>query len=131
MSKVKAKVLSKEEVLERRSNAYKFIKIDMSYDLILIDGGGDEVYETNMTFNVSKMARALGIYEGLFNHGWGFAYEAIIPLRDANVNILRERDLMEHLEVKDWGSAAQFQKFLLELEHQCRSNPMAVIKLDK
>ena len=97
----------------------------MSYDLHI----GEK--HLNITFNVAHMARALGIYEGLFNHGWEVAFEAIVPVQNAIYNIVRHRDLMERLHTPDWGSVDHFEDFLRQLLVVLQSDPFAEITLYK
>ena len=107
----------------------------MSLDISLHEVKEVEVFSSNITHNLGRMAGEAGIYVLLWRPeeiGVKFAYQMIEPLKEA-LELLKTRP--EHFKQFDaqngWGVYDDFLKFVEKVIQGCDSNPEALIKISR
>jgi hypothetical protein len=107
----------------------------MSLDIYLTVVRPTEVFETNITHNLSAMAAEAGIYQHLWRPeeiGIATAGQLIDPLRSAIALMEAEPERFKaHNPSNGWGSYEFFIPWLKELLVACEQNPDATIKVSR
>lgn len=104
---------------------------------ISVDTGGEqpheiELYETNITHNLGKMAREAGIYRALW-HGegkekTGKAGDIIEDLQKGLDDMKSNPDKYKRLDAPNgWGTYEQFVPFVEKVLEACKKHPKADI----
>lgn len=109
----------------------------MSLDICLSEnvcekcGRGDEVYSTNITHNLNKMAKAAGIYRCLWRpdeNGIDYAKEIIESLKSAISRMENRPDIYKEYNAQNgWGIYDDFLPWLKQLLVACEAHPYARI----
>jgi hypothetical protein len=91
-----------------------------------------EVFESNITHNLTGMADALDIYGVVWRpeeNDVETAEQLIEPLESALKRLKGRPDLFADLEADNgWGTIKQFTPWLEELLAACRAHPLAGVK---
>ena len=106
----------------------------MSLDVYL-EVDGKQVYWSNITHNLGRMAEAAGIYKHLWRPeeiGVAKAYELIKPLREALCVMVKDpKHFKQFDDLGDWGTYRQFIPWLTEYLEACIDNPNADISVSR
>lgn len=104
----------------------------MSLDFWLVKEMPVEVYEKNITHNLTSMAEAAGLYKVLWRpdeNGYQYARDLIEPLEDGLVNLREGKEsLLMHSPKNGWGTYEDLLNFAKECLEACREYPDAEIK---
>lgn len=107
----------------------------MSLDVMLTAVGQTEVYSSNITHNLGKMAREAGIYEHLWRPeeiGVAKAAQLIKPLEEGLELLKREREHFEKFNAPNgWGMYEHFVPFVERYLEACRENPDADVSVSR
>lgn len=105
----------------------------MSLDVYLTKTKVVDVYEANITHNLTKMAGAVGIYEYLWRPeevGVSRASQLIVPLQDALVRLKAEPDRFKEFNPENgWGSYDDFIPWLERYLEACKNDPDAFVSV--
>lgn len=103
----------------------------MSLDVYLNDADGHELYSSNITHNLGKMAREAGIYECLWRpdeHGMTHARQIIAPLAAGVMLLATEKARFEAFNASNgWGMREHFLPFCVDYLQACRDYPDATV----
>jgi len=107
----------------------------MSLDVSLTAVRPTEVYSSNITHNLGKMAREAGIYEHLWRPeeiGITKAEQLIKPLEEGLALLQREPDHFKQFDAPNgWGRYEHFVPFVQQYLDACRENPDADISVSR
>ena len=99
------------------------------------DKGGEEVYWRNITHNLGKMAKAVGVYEALWRpdeHGYKKAGQIIGRLNEGIQNLYAHRKKCEELNPSNgWGDYNGFVEFVKATRDACEQHPNALIRVSR
>lgn len=109
----------------------------MSLDVYLHEGKcatcgrGDQVFSSNITHNLGRMAEAAGVYEACWRpdeHGYLTARH-IMPVLERGIAALEARpgDFAKYNDRNGWGTYDQFLPWLKEYFAACQANPDALV----
>ena len=105
----------------------------MSLEIILTAIRPTEVYEANITHNLTDMAEAAGIYEVIWRPeecGVKKAEDIISALEKGLHTLKSNREIMEGFNPENgWGSYDGFVTFVEEYLAACKENPDAEISV--
>ena len=105
----------------------------MSLDITLTEVKPCEVYSTNITHNLGKLAEALGIYQHLWRPeelNITHARQLILPLEAAIENLTFDKARYKTYDnPKNWGTVEDFIGFLEKLLEACKQHPNATISV--
>lgn len=107
----------------------------MSLDVTLYDENGDEVYMNNITHNLSRMARAAGVYEVLWRpdeNGITYARQ-IVPVLTIGVRELatQKAKFAAYDSPNGWGTFTHFLHFCVDYLQACRDYPDATVRVSR
>lgn len=106
----------------------------MSLDFTLYDLG-QEVFSSNITHNLGKMATAAGIYEVLWRpdeNGYMTAQSCIEPLlKGLTWLILNPEEASKYNSPNGWGLYAHFVPFVMEVLQACVQYPDATVEVSR
>jgi hypothetical protein len=98
-------------------------------------GETDAVFTANITHNLSRMARAAGIFQHLWcpeEIGLARASELIEPLRDALAALQSDPARFAPLNpVNGWGTYDQFVSFVADYLGACERFPDALVEVSR
>lgn len=108
----------------------------MSLDVSLIDARtGTELYGSNITHNLGKMAGAAGVYKHLWRPAEvevRIADELRVPLRNALVDLaLNESKYSAYNPANGWGSYDGLVAFIIAYLDACDANPTAIVEASR
>lgn len=107
----------------------------MSLDVWLKDADGAEVYSTNITHNLGKMAAEAGIYACLWRpdeNGITHAGQIVEPLAAGLALLVAEPERFEKLNAPNgWGKWEHFVPWCARYLHACRNNPEALVHVSR
>ena len=107
----------------------------MSLDIYLMEMRPVEVFETNITHNLNRMAKAAGIYKHLWRPeeiGIAKACDLIEPLSAARDKMLANPDKYKQFDASNgWGTYEQFVPWLERYLDACRTFPNAQIQVSR
>jgi len=107
----------------------------MSLDVYLEDEKGVEVYHSNITHNLGKMAREAGIYECLWRpdeHGITHARQMVEPLAAGVTLLATQKARFEAFNAANgWGMWEHFVPFCMDYLQACRDNLDAVVSVSR
>ena len=107
----------------------------MSLDVTLIKTMPTEVYESNITHNLGKMASAAGIYQHLWRPeeiGITVAQELIAPLTEGLAKLKADPAHFETFNASNgWGMYEHFVPFVEQYLAACIEHPDAVIHVSR
>lgn len=107
----------------------------MSLDVHLIDEKGDQVYWSDITHNLNKMAEAAGIYKHLWRPeeiGITKAGELIEPLREGLHKMIDNPSTFKiHDAANGWGRYGDFVPWVAEYLEACVKNPTATVEVSR
>lgn len=107
----------------------------MSLDVSLTQMRRVEVYESNITHNLNKMAEEAGIYKHLWRPedlGMKFAGELMQPLKDALVLLKEKPEAFKAFNPDNgWGSYEVFVDFVEHYLNACIEYPDAEISVSR
>ena len=91
----------------------------------------EEVFESNITHNLSKMANLAGIYDALWNpieNQMTLAEDIIEPLTEGLKKLKDKPEFYKELNPENgWGNYELFIKFIEEYLNACIKYPKAII----
>ena len=92
----------------------------------------EEVFESNMTHNVTDMWRKAGCYDALYMSD-GIEASNVIPFLEKAIERMKlEPDEYKKLNPKNgWGDYETALKFLKEVLEGCYANEHAIIRISK
>jgi len=103
----------------------------MSLDISLTQVMETEVYEANITHNLNKMAKALGIYGMLWRpeeNNIEKAFQLITPLRKAIKKMEEYPEVYRPLQSENgWGTYNDFLPWLRKLREACIEFPQSKV----
>ncbi len=102
----------------------------MSLDIYFEETRPCNLYNINITHNLTDMASALNIYELLWHgHGVEKAVDLIAPLTDAIHELHADPERYAQYESPNgWGTVDQFLDFLVELKSAAILYPEATVE---
>ena len=107
----------------------------MSLDITLSRLAPCEVYSSNITHNLGKMADAAGIYMHLWRPeeiGISTAGQLVDPLKAGLALMRSDPDRFRAFDAPNgWGKYEHFIQFVLELLVACESNPDASVSVSR
>lgn len=107
----------------------------MSLGISLVQEIETEVYETNITHNLGRMAEALGIYKLLWRPEEirvDKAFQLITPLREAIRDLEGDPEFYKGFDAENgWGTYEHFLPWLRELLVACREYPQSTVESDR
>ena len=107
----------------------------MSLDVYLTATRPVEVYESNITHNLNKMAMAAGIYEALWRPdeiGVETADQLIAPLTEGLAKLKADPTYYEQFNAPNgWGMYEHFVPFVENYLNACRNNPDAYVNVSR
>jgi len=106
----------------------------MSLDVtLLLDG--KEVYSSNITHNLGKMADAAGIYKCLWRpdeNGIKYAHQIVEPLAAGVALLATHKAKFEEYDAPNgWGLWKHFLPWCADYLQACRDNPDALIEVSR
>jgi len=110
----------------------------MSLDISLyakdLDGNEFEVWETNITHNLTTMANKAGLYQVMWhphNNGIDVAKDAIPQLKSGINRMYKAREELQKLNPENgWGNYDNLLSCASEFIDACRKYPSARIEID-
>lgn len=107
----------------------------MSLDFSLNRIQETEVFSSNITHNLGRMADKAGIYYALWRpdeKGWAFAKE-IIPTLEKGLKKLKDKpEYFKKFDAKNgWGTYEHFVPFVEEILEACKKYPDATISISR
>ena len=107
----------------------------MSLDVSLIATRQVEVYESNITHNLTKMAEAAGIYKHLWRPeelGILSAFDLIAPLEEGLARLKANPDYFrEYNSPNGWGMYEHFVPFVEQYLNACKENADACVTTNR
>lgn len=107
----------------------------MSLDVYLEEMKPTEVYEANITHNLSEMARAAGIYEALWRPevlGITKASQLIEPLQNGIAKMMADPERFRAFNPENgWGSYEGLIEFVGKYLKACRETPDATVRVSR
>ena len=98
-------------------------------------GQEGEVYTSNITHNLVKMAEAAGIYKAVWKpeeSGYEIAEELIEPLTRGIAAMKADPEHFKKFNAaNDWGKYEDFLPWLEEYLHACQAYPRALISVSR
>lgn len=105
----------------------------MSLDIYLVQSIPTNVYESNCTHNLVKMAQAVGLYDCLWRpeeNGYKTARNLIKPLTKGLKLLMKKPTEFKKLNPENgWGDYEYFGKFVTNLLLNCHKYPKARIQV--
>ena len=105
----------------------------MSLDVTLNDDCGNELFEMNITHNLTTMASEAGIYKAIWRpdeNGFVVAGDIIDVLLDGFIALAKYPDDFKKFNPENgWGSYEILMKCVAEYIKACRENPKAKISV--
>lgn len=105
----------------------------MSLDISLTAVRRVQIYDVNITHNLTKMADEAGIYKHLWRPeeiGIKTADQLIEPLERGLKDLKSNPDHFKQFEPTNlWGTYAGFVNFVEQYLHECKTNPDAEISV--
>lgn len=107
----------------------------MSLDITLSAVRRTEVYSTNITHNLGRMAAQAGIYDCLWDAqetGFKTAFDITARL-ETGIHYLKSNpeQFKQYNATNGWGTYDQFVPWLEELLEACKANPDAEINISR
>lgn len=100
-----------------------------------VDGNEIDVYDTNITHNLTKMASEAGIYEALWRpeeEGWHKAGEIVEVLERGLADLKARPEYFEQFNAPNgWGLYEHFVPFVERYLEKCRKHPSATIYVSR
>lgn len=94
-----------------------------------------DVYDANITHNLSRMAREAGVYDCLWEpteSGFTTASQIIAPLEKGIAAMEAEPERFRPLDARNgWGTYEQFLPWLRNVLAACREHPDATIRVHR
>ena len=94
-----------------------------------------DVFSSNITHNLTDMAKEAGIYMHVWRPdeiGLCFAEDIVEPLESAIKEMKKEPErFRKHDAPNGWGTYSQFLPWLVELLEACKENPKAKISTSR
>lgn len=107
----------------------------MSLDVYLTDADGTEVFSSNITHNLGRMAEEAGIYKCLWRPeevGITTAAQLIEPLATGLAKLATEKSRFEQFNAPNgWGLWKHFVPFCADYLQACRDNPEALLRVSR
>ena len=107
----------------------------MSLDVYLTATRPVEVYESNITHNLNKMAMEAGIYEALWRPeeiGITHAEQLIEPLTEGLAKLKADPDHYQKFNSPNgWGMYEHFVPFVEDYLNACKENPDAEVNVSR
>ena len=107
----------------------------MSLDVMLYDENGSEVYSSNITHNLNKMAAEAGIYECLWRpdeNGITHAHQIIEPLAAGLALLTTQKARFEEFNSPNgWGLWKNFVPWCADYLQACRDYPDARVDVSR
>ena len=96
---------------------------------------GGEVYSSNITHNLNRMAEEAGIYKHLWRPeeiGITKAEQLIQPLSDALKEMQADPERFRKFDASNgWGTYPAFMRFVSEYLDACKQNPAAIVSASR
>ena len=107
----------------------------MSLTVYLENEAGEEIYSSNITHNLGKMASEAGVYECLWRpdeHGITYARQIIEPLEAGVALLATQKARFEKFNSPNgWGTWEHFLPFCAYYLQACRDHPDALVKVSR
>lgn len=104
----------------------------MSLDIYFTEVKPSVVFESNITHNVTDMARAVDVYRWLWGGEAKYAAELVLPLTVAIAKLRDDRLEYEAMEAPNgWGTLEQFTDWLEEVRDAAALNLNANVEISK
>ena len=107
----------------------------MSLDVILKDDDGNELFSSNITHNLNKMAMEAGIYQHLWRPeeiGITKAHQLIEPLSKGFALVVGDHKRFSKFDAENnWGVWTDFVMWLAEYLIACSKNPNANVSVSR
>lgn len=107
----------------------------MSLDISLYDSQGNQVFDTNITHNLGKMADAAGIYQPVWRPeevGITRAGQMIRPLQKGLAKLVADPAKYKAYDSPNgWGLYEHFVPWLIEYLEACQAHPEATVRVDR
>jgi len=107
----------------------------MSLDVYLEKDDGVEIYSSNITHNLCKMAKEAGIYDCLWRpdeHGITHARQIVEPLAAGVALMATHKRRFEELNPPNgWGTWEHFMLVCADYLQACRDNPSAKVEVSR
>lgn len=107
----------------------------MSLDFYLVEDRPCDVFDANITHNLTKMAYAAGLYKPLWRPeelGIDYAGDLIAVLQDGISKLAKDREYFEQFNPSNgWGDYDSLLSFAEECLRACREHPNARIRVSR